>query len=64
MYNLLGVSAFVGIALIPALMPFSFLLGRVIYQLDRAWSQARDARINSVKEMLMSIKVVKVRAAF
>ncbi|RXK39909.1 hypothetical protein M231_02843 [Tremella mesenterica] len=62
LYSMLGISALVGIACIPIFAPLPYFVGKLIYRCDRAWAKARDARTNAVKELLMSVKVVKLNA--
>ncbi|WRT66672.1 uncharacterized protein IL334_003632 [Kwoniella shivajii] len=62
LYNMLGVSAFVGIACVPLSIPLSWLVSRYIYQCDKEWARARDARTGALKEFLLGIKVIKLNA--
>ncbi len=61
LYSLLGYSAFVGIAVIPAAAPFSYFIAKYIYSCDRELAAVRDRRIGAIKEFLLGIKVIKVR---
>ena len=60
LYGMFGVSAFIGIAVVPLSTPLSFYVSRTTYRCDRAWAQARDARTSAVKEFLLGYKVIKV----
>ncbi|WVQ99735.1 hypothetical protein IAU59_006877 [Kwoniella sp. CBS 9459] len=62
LYSMLGVSAFVGIACIPLTMPLSYINSKLIYQCDKEWARARDARTGALKELLLGIKVIKLNA--
>ncbi|OCF43038.1 hypothetical protein I317_03131 [Kwoniella heveanensis CBS 569] len=62
LYSMLGVSAFVGIACIPLMMPLSYINSKLIYRCDKEWARARDARTGALKELLLGIKVIKLNA--
>ncbi|WVQ77878.1 hypothetical protein IAR50_007581 [Cryptococcus sp. DSM 104548] len=62
LYDLLGVSAFVGIACVPLATPVSWLVAKLIYTCDKEWMRARDARTGALKEFLLGIKVIKLNA--
>ena len=60
MYQMLGVSAFVGIACVPLAAPLSTYVAKNIYRCDKAWARHRDARTAAIKEFLLGVKVIKV----
>lgn len=60
LWQMLGVSALVGIMCIPLFAPVSTWVAKKIYICDKSWARARDARIGAIKEFLMGVKVVKL----
>ena len=76
LYQMFGISAFIGIACVPLSTPLSFYVSRQSYRkrprfpnisplfltpgADRAWARARDARVSAIKEFLLCYKVIKV----
>lgn len=81
LWQLFGISSFVGIGFIPLMSPFGYYIAKNIYrksylgsrltvsvadrtECDKSWARTRDARIGGIKEMLMSMKVIKVCRAF
>ncbi|ORX40310.1 hypothetical protein BD324DRAFT_607321 [Kockovaella imperatae] len=62
LYQMLGVSAFVGIACVPLSSPLSTYVAKNIYHCDKAWARHRDARTAAIKEFLLGVKVIKLNA--
>lgn len=62
LYSLLGYSAFIGLALNLATIPFNKLLADYTFDVDRRRSLARDERISAVDEVLAGIRGVKFEA--
>ncbi|WOO83211.1 ATP-dependent bile acid permease [Vanrija pseudolonga] len=60
LFSMVGVSAVVGLSIIPLITPLSVWIAKKIYQCDRSWARARDARTGALKEFLMGIKVIKL----
>ncbi|ORX35588.1 hypothetical protein BD324DRAFT_682363 [Kockovaella imperatae] len=60
LYGMLGVSSLVGIAVVPLSSPLSFYVSRACYRTDKAWAQARDARISAIREYLNGVRVIKL----
>jgi len=60
LYQMLGVSAFIGVAAVPLAAPLSTYVAKNIYRCDKAWARHRDARTAAIKEFLLGVKVIKV----
>lgn len=70
LWNMLGISALAGILLIPAMAPLTAWNARKIYgrsspinaeaECDKVWARCRDARTSATKELITSIKPIKV----
>lgn len=62
LYNTLGLASFAGIAVLVLLMPVQALIGRMYTIIQRKFMAATDARLESVTELLQSVKLVKFNA--
>jgi ABC-type multidrug transport system fused ATPase/permease subunit len=62
LYNTLGLASFAGIAVLILLMPVQALIGRLYTIIQRKFMAATDARLESVTELLQSVKLVKFNA--
>ncbi|KAG7528989.1 hypothetical protein FFLO_05847 [Filobasidium floriforme] len=62
LYSMFSWSALVAIATIPLMSPLSGFVARLTYKCDKALAEARDARIGAMRELLISVKVIKLNA--
>jgi len=62
LYNTLGLASFAGIAVLVLIMPIQALIGRMFTVIQRKFMAATDARLESVTELLQSVKLVKFNA--
>ncbi|KAJ9101771.1 hypothetical protein QFC21_003110 [Naganishia friedmannii] len=62
LYMMFGWAAFIGMAVIPLAVPFSYWISVYRYRVDRDLSRAQDARVSAIHEFLLSVKVIKLNA--
>ena len=62
LYNLIGVSAFVGLAVFAVLIPINIYGGRYMRATQSEQMKAKDKRILFMNEVLQGMKVVKLYA--
>ncbi|BGP17739.1 hypothetical protein JCM10213v2_005781 [Rhodosporidiobolus nylandii] len=60
LYNLMGWSACFGFAILALSSPLSYWLGKVAVKVTRSRSTARDARQNSLQELISEIRTIKL----
>ena len=59
LYNILGLSAFAGVATIVALIPIGSFLGNIIRRLQMSLMKTTDARVTLMNELLNGIRIIK-----
>ncbi|GJQ15581.1 hypothetical protein GpartN1_g7372.t1 [Galdieria partita] len=62
LYNVIGISAFAGFALMLALIPLNLVLARIMRRLSQSLMKRKDDRVRAVNEMLLGIRQIKLFA--
>ncbi|EME26321.1 Multidrug resistance-associated protein 1 [Galdieria sulphuraria] len=62
LYNVIGIAAFAGLALMLALIPLNLVLARIMRRLSQSLMKRKDNRVRAVNEMLLGIRQIKLFA--
>ena len=62
LWSMLGISAFIGLCVIPLSIPVSMFISRKTLAANRGLMGARDTRIKEIREFLTNSKVIKLNA--